>query len=134
VLDHVQVLKEIMTVYQSSLAEDDSKEDQTSGFRRVLDIMVDPAVEMCVTAADRKDNKVARWDKPIFVLNCLTYLQVSDTDYWNTKRDKESAEYPRTILLHPRKAANDRRACPASCARADRGACRCLPFVSVAAL
>ena len=76
VLDHVQVLKEIMSVYQSSLAGEDSEEDQKEGFRRVLDIMIDPAVEMCVSAADRKDKQIARWDKPIFVLNCLTYLQV----------------------------------------------------------
>ncbi|EIN07029.1 oligomeric complex COG6 [Punctularia strigosozonata HHB-11173 SS5] len=75
VLDHCQVLKEIMSVYQSSLAGEDSEEDQNEGFRRVLDIMIDPAVEMCVSAADRKDKQVARWDKPIFVLNCLTYLQ-----------------------------------------------------------
>jgi hypothetical protein len=48
---------------------------------RVLDALVDSVVRMCITAAGEKDAALRRqaapaptWDRPVFVLNCLTYL------------------------------------------------------------
>lgn len=91
ILDHAQILREIMTVYQSSLlGEDDldregppaeqaagsQQEARTAGFRRILDVMVDPAVEMCTAAGEEKKRVRRAWDRDVFVLNCLTYLQV----------------------------------------------------------
>jgi len=48
---------------------------------RALDALVDPAVRVCIAAAGEKDAALQRqtapapaWDRPVFVLNCLTYL------------------------------------------------------------
>ncbi|KIM86455.1 hypothetical protein PILCRDRAFT_327206 [Piloderma croceum F 1598] len=75
VLDHVQVLREIMVVYESSLLGDEKPAERDAGFKRILDVMVDPAVEMCSAASEEKQRMRVRWDKHVFVLNCLTYLQ-----------------------------------------------------------
>ena len=74
--DHGQVLREIMIVYESSLLEDETIEEQASGSRQILDSMVDPAIEMCLTASEEKHKLRQRWDYRVFVLNCLTYLKV----------------------------------------------------------
>jgi hypothetical protein len=76
ILDHVQVLREVMTVYESSLSGEETEKDFGGGFKRILDVMVDPAVEMCSSASEDKQRTRAGWDKEVFVLNCLTYLQV----------------------------------------------------------
>lgn len=75
ILDHAQVLREIMVVYESSLSDDDTTEEQNAAFKDILDKMVDPAVEMCVTASDQKQKLRSWWDRPVFVLNTLTYLE-----------------------------------------------------------
>jgi hypothetical protein len=56
-------------------------EDDSATIERALDALVDPAVRMCVAAAGEKDAALRRqaapapaWDRPVFVLNCLTYL------------------------------------------------------------
>jgi hypothetical protein len=77
VLDHVQILREIMVVYESSLLGDEKPSERDAGFKRILDVMVDPAFEMCSAASEEKQRLRAQWDKHVFVLNCLTYLQVS---------------------------------------------------------
>ncbi len=66
-----------MNVYQSSLIGNEDEEKLISGFEHVLDIMVDPAIEMCTNAAEAKARAVSRWDMSVFVLNCLSYLLVS---------------------------------------------------------
>lgn len=66
-----------MVVYESSLLGDEKPAERDAGFKRILDVMVDPAVEMCSAASEEKQRMRARWDKHVFVLNCLTYLQVS---------------------------------------------------------
>jgi len=76
ILDHIQVLREIMLVYQSSLLGDEDEDDITAGFNQVLDIMVDPVVAICIASAQIKQNNRPRWDSPIFELNCLSYLVV----------------------------------------------------------
>ncbi|KAF5357289.1 hypothetical protein D9758_005832 [Tetrapyrgos nigripes] len=74
ILDHAQVLREIMSVYQSSILEDASTSDQIAGFRKIADVMVNPAVEMCIISAEEKKKVRHKWDMEVFVLNCLTYL------------------------------------------------------------
>ncbi|KAG6805085.1 hypothetical protein H0H92_000772, partial [Tricholoma furcatifolium] len=46
ILDHVQILREIMSVYQSSFIGDEDEAEQEAGFEKILDIMVDPALEL----------------------------------------------------------------------------------------
>ena len=65
-----------MSVYQSSLLDDQNNEEQATGFQRILDLMVDPAVEMCTTVGDERKVSRQKWDREVFVLNCLTFLQV----------------------------------------------------------
>jgi hypothetical protein len=68
--------------------------EDNATIERALDALVDPAVRMCVAAAGEKDAALRRhvtnapgsaaaaagaaaggaWDRPVFVLNCLTYL------------------------------------------------------------
>jgi len=74
--DHGQVLREIMVVYESSLLEGETPEQQASGAKQIMDSMVDPAIEMCLTASEEKHKLRQKWDYRVFVLNCLTYVKV----------------------------------------------------------
>ncbi len=65
-----------MNVYQSSLIGNEADEEEKAGFERIADVMIDPAVETCVKAGKEKQRLRPSWDQPIFVLNCLTHLQV----------------------------------------------------------
>lgn len=65
-----------MIVYQSSLAEDETIEVQTEGFKDILERMVDPAIEMCMTSSEEKQKLKPSWDRSVFVLNTLSYIQV----------------------------------------------------------
>ena len=75
ILDHAQVLREMMVVYESSLLGDEQDEELQAGFRDILDKMVDPALEMTLTQAEEKKRQRPGWDKAVFVLNTLAYLQ-----------------------------------------------------------
>lgn len=75
ILDHAQVLREIMVVYDSSLMGDETEEQLAAGFRDIMDKMVDPAIETCMTSSEEKRKHRPTWDKSVFVLNTLTYLQ-----------------------------------------------------------
>ncbi|TBU50315.1 oligomeric complex COG6 [Dichomitus squalens] len=75
ILDHAQVLREMMVVYESSLFGNENEEELQAGFRDILDKMVDPALEMCLTGAEEKKRQRPAWDKAVFVLNTLAYLQ-----------------------------------------------------------
>ncbi|KAJ3516161.1 hypothetical protein NLJ89_g1297 [Agrocybe chaxingu] len=75
ILDHAQILREVMSVYQSSLLGDEHQDDVNEGFHQVLDIMVDPVVTMCISHSKDKKKARPRWDDAVFVLNCLCYLQ-----------------------------------------------------------
>ena len=80
IIDHAQLLREIMQVYDSSLLSEGSSDssEASTGFQRILDIMVDPAVTTCAAAAEEKGRLRPRWDRAVFVLNCLGYLDVRD--------------------------------------------------------
>ncbi|KAJ7071469.1 oligomeric Golgi complex subunit 6 [Mycena amicta] len=75
ILDHAQILREVMNVYESSLLGDEDEVEQATGFRRILDVTVDPAVEMCTSGSEEKKRLRQRWDRDVYVLNCLSYLQ-----------------------------------------------------------
>ncbi|KAI0822772.1 oligomeric complex COG6 [Trametes gibbosa] len=75
IVDHAQVLREMMLVYESSLLGDEKEEELQAGFRDILDKMVDPAIEMTLTQADEKKRQRPGWDKAVFVLNTLAYMQ-----------------------------------------------------------
>ena len=66
-----------MVVYESSLLEGETVEQQASGAKQIIDPMVDPAIEMCLTASEEKHKLRQKWDRRVFVLNCLTYIKVS---------------------------------------------------------
>lgn len=78
VLDHAQILRDIMTVYQSSMVDDEDANELQAGFSKVLDIMVDPVVEACANASEKKKHLRSRWDQAVFMLNCLSYLLVGN--------------------------------------------------------
>lgn len=77
VLDHAQILRDIMSVYQSSLVGDEDESELQAGFQKVLDVMIDPVVDMCASASERKKHLRPKWDQAVFMLNCLSYLLVS---------------------------------------------------------
>lgn len=80
-MDHAQLLREIMQVYDSSLSYDDRLlAGATARFRQILEVMVDPAVAVCVAAAE-KARPHHQWDSAVFILNCLCYLKVSGGQY-----------------------------------------------------
>jgi hypothetical protein len=76
ILDHAQILREVMNVYESSLLGDEGEAEQTAGFQRILDVTVDPAIEFCTSNSEEKNRLRPRWDREVYVLNCLSYLQV----------------------------------------------------------
>ena len=76
VLDHAQILREVMSVYQSSMLGDEDEDERNTGFRQVLDIMVSPVASMCISNSAQKKTVRPEWDDKVFVLNCLCYLQV----------------------------------------------------------
>lgn len=79
ILDYTQILREIMAVYRSSLLGDEAESDQIAGFQKILDIMIDPAIAMCIASSEEKNRVRPRWDKAVYVLNCLSYLQVNSS-------------------------------------------------------
>ncbi|KAF8340617.1 oligomeric complex COG6-domain-containing protein [Cantharellus anzutake] len=78
--DFAQVLREIMTIYSSSLLEDDlpnSKREQDKlreGFERMLDAAIDPCLEMCKRMSELKKGATV-WEKETFLINCSTFLE-----------------------------------------------------------
>lgn len=78
--DVSQVLREIMTVYDSSMLELEAGNQasdvaEREEFNRIMDAAVGPALEMCSRMAElKKDGTV--WDKEIFLVNSTSYLQV----------------------------------------------------------
>ena len=75
--DSCQVLREIMSVYESSVLGDENPEEQRRGFKQILDAAVDPALEMCRRMADMNNKDATGWNRSVFLINCLDYLQVN---------------------------------------------------------
>jgi hypothetical protein len=109
VLDHAQILREIMTVYQSSLLGEEDEGERIAGFQKILDIMIDPAIEMCTSTSEEKQRVRPRWDQPVYVLNCLSYLQVCACPSISVPKAEYNAECSRALLLHVRETEDDTR-------------------------
>ncbi|KAG5635825.1 hypothetical protein H0H81_010012 [Sphagnurus paluster] len=75
ILDHMQILREIMGVYQSSFLGEEDETEQAAGFQKILDIMVDPAIDISISVNEEKRRLRPRWDQPVYALNCLSYLE-----------------------------------------------------------
>lgn len=73
--DASQVLREIMSVYESTLVDGDTERE--ADFGRILDAAVDPPLEMCRRMADLRGGQGGEWEKAIFLANCVSYLEVS---------------------------------------------------------
>lgn len=70
-----------MVVYDSSLLRDEHQggvvsDGDMQNFDTTLGAMVDPMLEMCRRMAGLRE-KGGKWESAIFMINCLTYLQVS---------------------------------------------------------
>lgn len=61
----------------SNPSEHELQEAAAEGCRAILDRMVDPAIEMCVVTSEEKHKSRPSWDREVFVINTMTYLQVS---------------------------------------------------------
>jgi hypothetical protein len=65
-----------MTVYQSSMVGGEDENELRAGFSKVLDIMIDPVVEACANASEKKKHLRPKWDQAVFMLNSLSSLLV----------------------------------------------------------
>ncbi|CAG8691470.1 23992_t:CDS:10, partial [Dentiscutata erythropus] len=74
VKETVLQLKEIMASYETSLVTATEREDD---FRTILDTILDPLFQMCELGA----NDLPKFDKAIYMINCLHYVQSSLTPY-----------------------------------------------------
>ncbi|WWC58354.1 uncharacterized protein I303_100894 [Kwoniella dejecticola CBS 10117] len=73
--DFCLILRELLSVYSSSLV-DPSERESDSDLAELLDKSVDPCVEMCERMAEmRKSSVGGDWEKDLFMVNCLGYLQ-----------------------------------------------------------
>ena len=79
-----------MVVYESSLLENEAPEKQAAGAKQIIDSMVDPAIDMCLTASEEKHKLRQKWDHRVFVLNCLTYIKVR----WVQPFSEERSNHP----------------------------------------
>ena len=71
--DACQILREIIQVYDTSLV-DPADRSTSSTFAVLLGKAIDPSVEMCERMAELRKG-ATNWDKDIFLINCLGYLQ-----------------------------------------------------------
>lgn len=60
-------------MYDTSLVDPQDR-DSSASFALLLEKAVDPAVEMCERMAELRKG-ATDWDKDIFLINCLGYLQ-----------------------------------------------------------
>jgi Conserved Oligomeric Golgi complex subunit 6, C-terminal len=65
-----------MSVYESSVLGNEDPEEQRRGFKQILDAAIDPALEMCRRMADMNSKDATGWERSVFLINCLDYLQV----------------------------------------------------------
>ena len=96
-----------MSVYQSSLLGDEDEQERTTGFQKVLDVIVDPLVESCIAKAEEKKRARAKWDRAVYVLNCLCFIQVRFVCFGRGMLMIEGAlECVGIVLLHRCKACD----------------------------
>ena len=88
--DSCQILRELIEVYETSLV-DPADRLADADFAKLLEKAVDPAVEMCERMAELRKGATS-WDKDIFLINCLGYLQHTLAAYGFTKERVEILE------------------------------------------
>ena len=79
VITAVQNLRELMTVYETSLLGDEDVEQKIEDFGRILTSCIDPSLEACQKMADLNSSKDASkddWANHVFLLNCFSYVEV----------------------------------------------------------
>jgi hypothetical protein len=69
--DHLHVLREILGVHGSTLADGAPAAEEAAAFARVLAAGVNPALEACAAAAAQKARAAPGWDARVFGLNYL---------------------------------------------------------------
>ncbi|WWD09169.1 hypothetical protein V865_007291 [Kwoniella europaea PYCC6329] len=78
--DFCLILRELLSVYSTSLV-DPSERESDSDLAKLLDKSIDPCVEMCERMAEMRRSTVGGgaaggdWEKDLFMVNCLGYLQ-----------------------------------------------------------
>ncbi|WWC66611.1 uncharacterized protein I206_100514 [Kwoniella pini CBS 10737] len=73
--DFCLILRELLSVYSTSLV-DPSEREADSDLAKLLDKSVDPCIEMCERMAEMRRSSVGgEWEKDLFMVNCLGYLQ-----------------------------------------------------------
>ena len=77
-------------MYETSLVDPSDRLTDTD-FAKLLEKAVDPAVEMCERMAELRRGATG-WDKDIFLINCLGYLQHTLAAYGFTKERVEILE------------------------------------------
>ena len=99
-LTHAQDLRSILSLHTAEAADnndnnssdENENENENATIERALDALVDPAVQMCVHAAEEKDAAVEGWDSAVFVLNCLTYLADTLAPHTCAARKREALQ------------------------------------------
>ncbi|WWC86032.1 uncharacterized protein L201_000903 [Kwoniella dendrophila CBS 6074] len=75
--DFSLILRELLSVYSTSLV-DPSERESDEDLAKLLDKSIDPCVEMCERMAEMRKSTVTAggdWEKDLFMVNCLGYLQ-----------------------------------------------------------
>ncbi|ORY21431.1 putative intra-golgi transport-related protein [Naematelia encephala] len=78
--DSTQILRELIGVYDTSLVDPEERANDAS-FKLLCEKAVEPAVEMCEKMADMRKNNGGEWERDIFLINCLSYLQRALEDF-----------------------------------------------------
>lgn len=78
-----------------------------SSFLKIGDVMVRPAVEMCLNAAEAKKRSRPGWDMDVFILNCLSYLLVCHVHFLDHHIESCLVECIGAIWIHKSPASHD---------------------------
>jgi conserved oligomeric Golgi complex subunit 6 len=79
VINSIQNLRELMTVYEISLLGGEDEDQKVEDFRRILSASIDPSLEACRKMVELNSSKDAAkddWANQVFLLNCFSYIQV----------------------------------------------------------
>ncbi|WVR03673.1 hypothetical protein IAU60_000668 [Kwoniella sp. DSM 27419] len=74
--DAAQILRELLSVYSTSLVDPSEREADTD-LAKLLEKTVNPCVEMCERMAEMRRGTAGGgdWERDVFMVNCLGYLQ-----------------------------------------------------------
>ncbi|KAK8861721.1 hypothetical protein IAR55_002544 [Kwoniella newhampshirensis] len=72
--DAAQILRELLAVYSTSLV-DPAERESDADLAKLLEKAVNPCVEMCERMAEMRKGTGGEWDRDVFMVNCLGYLE-----------------------------------------------------------